>query len=36
MPKKYWSHKKEKNLYFQKQMVQQSCQEETTNSEEPL
>ena len=34
--KKYWDHKQEMNSYSQWQMVQQNCQEETTNSEYPL
>ena len=36
MRKKYWYHKTENNSYSQKQMVQQNCKEETTNSENPL
>ena len=34
--KMYWYHKKEMSSYSQQQMVQQKCQEETTNSENPL
>ena len=30
------SHKGEKIIFSQQQMVQQKCQEETTNSENPL
>ena len=32
----YWYRKKEMSSYSQQQMVQQKCQEETTNSENPL
>ena len=36
MQKKHWRLKEEKNSYSKSKMVQQNCQEETKNSENPL